>query len=436
MLASVVAAFRIPDLKRRITFLFGMFAVYVIGLHISVPGVDTAILSERLSGGLFDILNAFTGGAFKKYTIFAMGIMPYINASIIMQLLTIAIPQLEEMQKEGAAGQKRIRLYTRWLTGVLALFQAYGTTTWLRSMGAIQSRGGIFDPVIIQIAITLVAGTAFLMWLGEQISDKGIGNGVSIVIFAGIVAVLPAQVFQTLAVVWTNGDWLSLVMLAVLFVGTVAFMIAVTQAQRKIPIQHVKRVVGNRMVGGQSSFLPLKVNSAGVIPIIFAVSIQYFPMTVANILTKGDPNHWMTKLAHGLVPGTDWHFGGQGGTVYGAIIYAAMIIFFTYFYTAVTVNVKDLADNLKKWGSFIPGIRPGKPTQDYLDRIMTRITLSGAIFLAIVALLQYYVPQLTGIHTFSLVGGTSLLIVVGVALETMQAIESHLLMRHYEGFIK
>lgn len=423
MLASVLAAFKIPDLKKRITFLFGMFAVYVFGLHIAVPGVNTAILSERLSGGLFDILNAFTGGAFKKYTIFAMGIMPYINASIIMQLLTIAIPQLEEMQKEGVAGQKRIRLYTRWLTGVLALFQAFGTTKWLQSMGAVSGNNW----TILQIAITLVAGTAFLMWLGEQISDKGIGNGVSIVIFAGIVAYLPFDVARTWEVVKTNNDWLGAILLVLLFVGTVAFMIAVTQAQRKIPIQHVRRVVGNRMVGGQSSFLPLKVNSAGVIPIIFAVSIQYFPMTVANILTHGDPESWLTKVANSLVPGATW---------YGSLIYAVMIIFFTYFYTAVTVNVKDLADNLKKWGSFIPGIRPGKPTQDYLDKIMTRITLAGAIFLAIVALLQYYVPRLTGIQTFSLVGGTSLLIVVGVALETMQAIETHLLMRHYEGFIK
>jgi preprotein translocase subunit SecY len=423
MLASVLAAFKIPDLKKRITFLFGMFAVYVFGLHIAVPGVNTAILSERLSGGLFDILNAFTGGAFKKYTIFAMGIMPYINASIIMQLLTIAIPQLEEMQKEGAAGQKRIRLYTRWLTGVLALFQAFGTTKWLQSMGAVSGSNW----TILQIAITLVAGTAFLMWLGEQISDKGIGNGVSIVIFAGIVAYLPFDVARTWEVVKTNNDWLGAILLVLLFVGTVAFMIAVTQAQRKIPIQHVRRVVGNRMVGGQSSFLPLKVNSAGVIPIIFAVSIQYFPMTVANILTHGDPESLLTRIANSLVPGATW---------YGSLIYAAMIIFFTYFYTAVTVNVKDLADNLKKWGSFIPGIRPGKPTQDYLDKIMTRITLAGAIFLAIVALLQYYVPRLTGIQTFSLVGGTSLLIVVGVALETMQAIETHLLMRHYEGFIK
>jgi preprotein translocase subunit SecY len=423
MLASVLAAFKIPDLKKRITFLFGMFAVYVFGLHISVPGVNTAILSERLSGGLFDILNAFTGGAFKKYTIFAMGIMPYINASIIMQLLTIAIPQLEEMQKEGAAGQKRIRLYTRWLTGVLALFQAFGTTKWLQSMGAVSGNNW----TILQIAITLVAGTAFLMWLGEQISDKGIGNGVSIVIFAGIVAYLPFDVARTWEVVKTNNDWLGAILLVLLFVGTVAFMIAVTQAQRKIPIQHVRRVVGNRMVGGQSSFLPLKVNSAGVIPIIFAVSIQYFPMTVANIITHGNPESLLTRVANSLVPGATW---------YGSLIYAAMIIFFTYFYTAVTVNVKDLADNLKKWGSFIPGIRPGKPTQDYLDKIMTRITLAGAIFLAIVALLQYYVPRLTGIQTFSLVGGTSLLIVVGVALETMQAIETHLLMRHYEGFIK
>ncbi len=437
MLASVMAAFRIPDLKKRITFLFAMFAVYVIGLHISVPGVDTEILASKLGGGLFDILDVFTGGAFKKYTIFAMGIMPYINASIIMQLLTIAIPQLEQMQKEGAAGQKKIRLYTRWLTGVLALFQAYGTTTWLRAAGAVEGGGTtFFDIKVLQIAITLVAGTSFLMWLGEQISDKGIGNGVSIIIFAGIVASLPSQVWNTVYIEGlTNGRWFGVAMLVVLFVGTVAFMIAVTQAQRKIPIQHVKRVVGNRMVGGQSSFLPLKVNSAGVIPIIFAVSIQYFPMTVANIFTHGDRDNAFTRIAAGLMPGSSLTFNGSG-TIWGALIYTLMIIFFTYFYTAVTVNVKDLSDNLKKWGSFIPGIRPGKPTQDYLDKIMTRITLSGAIFLAIVALLQYYVPQLTGIQTFSLVGGTSLLIVVGVALETMQAIESHLLMRHYEGFIK
>lgn len=423
MLASVMAAMRIPDLKKRIVFLFAMFAVYVIGLHIPVPGVDSNIVSQRFSGGLFDLLDAFTGGAFKRYTIFAMGIMPYINASIIMQLLTIAIPQLEEMQKEGAAGQKKIRLWTRWLTGLMALFQAYGTTSMLKSAGAVT--GGWFD--VAKIVITLVAGTAFLMWLGEQISDKGIGNGVSIVIFTGIVASLPYQVTSSWYVIRTREAWFAGIILALLFVGTVAFMIAVTQAQRKIPIQHVKRVVGNRMVGGASSFLPLKVNSAGVIPIIFAVSIQYFPQTVASMLFHNDQQNMFVKFAQNIAPGQSW---------YGSLAYAVLIILFTYFYTAVTFNVKDVSDNLKKWGSFIPGIRPGKPTQDYLDRIMTRITLSGAIFLAIVALLQYYVPTITGITSFSLVGGTSLLIVVGVALETMQAIESQLLMRHYEGFIK
>ena len=430
MLASLMAAFRIPDLKKRITFLFAMFAVYVIGLHISVPGVNTEILAAKLGGdnSLFNLFDAFTGGAFKKYTIFAMGIMPYINASIIMQLLTIAIPQLEALQKEGASGQKKIRLYTRWLTGVLALFQAYGTTMLLRSYGAISGTGTLFDPHVLQIAIVLVAGTSFLMYLGEQISDRGIGNGVSIVIFTGIVAYLPSQIGMTIHVEGiANGRWFVLAVLGVLFVATVAFVVAITQAQRKIPIQHVKRIVGNKMVGGSSSFLPLKINSAGVIPIIFAVSIMYFPMTVVSLLKPGSTEGFWYNLALGVQPGATW---------WGSLSYAVLIIFFTYFYTAVTFNVKEVSDNLKKWGSFVPGIRPGKPTQDYLDRIMTRITLAGAVFLAIIALMQYLIPQWLRVTTFSLIGGTSLLIVVGVALETMQAIESHLLMRHYEGFIK
>jgi len=429
MIASLMAAFRIPDLKKRITFLFAMFAVYMIGLHISVPGINTEAVGKAFGeGGLFDLLDAFTGGAFKKFTIFAMGIMPYINASIIMQLLTIAIPQLEALQKEGAAGQKKIRLYTRWLTGVMALFQAYGTTTMIRQAGAIPGASSALDFRVIQIAIVLVAGTAFLMYLGEQISDKGIGNGVSIVIFAGIIAYLPNQIISTITVEGVqNNRWFVIALLGTLFVATVAFIVAITQAQRKIPIQHVKRVVGNRMVGGSSSFLPLKINSAGVIPIIFALSIMSFPVTVVNILLHGDKESIWYGLALGISPGGAW---------YGSVAYALLIIFFTYFYTAVTFNVKEVSDNLKKWGSFIPGIRPGKPTQDYLDKIMTRITLAGAVFLAIVALLQYLVPQWLRVTTFSLIGGTSLLIVVGVALETMQAIESHLLMRHYEGFIK
>ena len=352
--------------------------------------------------------------------------MPYINASIIMQLLTMAVPQLEAMQKEGAAGQKRIRLYTKWLTGVLAFFSAFGVTKWLQSVGAVNQGLGVMN--IVFMSLILVAGTAFLMWMGEQITEHGIGNGISIVIFAGIVATLPSQIFQTIQLEWlTNRNYVGVIIFALLFIATIVFMVAVTQAVRKIPIQHVKRVVGNKMVGGNSSYLPLKVNSAGVIPIIFAVSIMYFPMTVANFLSPGNSESWISKFATFVAPGQSW---------FGSLLYAVLIIFFTYFYTAVSFNVKDVSENLKKDGSFIPGIRPGKPTQEYLDKVLTRITLAGAIFLAIVALLQYYVPMLTNIRTFTLIGGTSLLIVVGVSLDTMQAIESHLLMRHYEGFIK
>ncbi|MBQ7524882.1 MAG: preprotein translocase subunit SecY [Abditibacteriota bacterium] len=428
MLASLMAAMKVPDLKKRITFLFGMLIVYVIGLHIPVPGVDTEVLRQRLSNGsdLLALFDVFTGGAFKKYAIFAMGIMPYINASIIMQLLTMAVPQLEAMQKEGAAGQKRIRLYTKWLTGVLAFFSAFGVTKWLQSVGAVNQGLGVMN--IVFMSLILVAGTAFLMWMGEQITEHGIGNGISIVIFAGIVATLPSQIFQTIQLEWlTNRNYVGVIIFALLFIATIVFMVAVTQAVRKIPIQHVKRVVGNKMVGGNSSYLPLKVNSAGVIPIIFAVSIMYFPMTVANFLSPGNSESWISKFATFVAPGQSW---------FGSLLYAILIIFFTYFYTAVSFNVKDVSENLKKYGSFIPGIRPGKPTQEYLDKVLTRITLAGAIFLAIVALLQYYVPMLTNIRTFTLIGGTSLLIVVGVSLDTMQAIESHLLMRHYEGFIK
>ncbi|MBP5737912.1 MAG: preprotein translocase subunit SecY [Abditibacteriota bacterium] len=428
MLASLMAAMKVPDLKKRITFLFGMLIVYVIGLHIPVPGVDTEVLRQRLSNGsdLLALFDVFTGGAFKKYAIFAMGIMPYINASIIMQLLTMAVPQLEAMQKEGAAGQKRIRLYTKWLTGVLAFFSAFGVTKWLQSVGAVNQGLGVMN--IVFMSLILVAGTAFLMWMGEQITEHGIGNGISIVIFAGIVATLPSQIFQTIQLEWlTNRNYVGVIIFALLFIATIVFMVAVTQAVRKIPIQHVKRVVGNKMVGGNSSYLPLKVNSAGVIPIIFAVSIMYFPMTVANFLSPGNSESWISKFATFVAPGQSW---------FGSLLYPVLIIFFTYFYTAVSFNVKDVSENLKKYGSFIPGIRPGKPTQEYLDKVLTRITLAGAIFLAIVALLQYYVPMLTNIRTFTLIGGTSLLIVVGVSLDTMQAIESHLLMRHYEGFIK
>lgn len=427
MLASILAAMKLPDLSKRIKFLFIMFGVYVIGLHIPVPGIDKNQMANLFNNNAaLGFLDVFSGGALKKYTIFAMGIAPYINASIIMQLLTIAVPQLEQLAKEGEHGRKKISQYTRYLTIVLAFFQALGMNSLFKSAHILTAGPLLF----LQIMITLTAGTAFLMWVGEQITDKGIGNGVSLVIFAGIVASIPGQIELTIKY-WNAGSigFGNILGGIILFLATIVGIVAIQQAQRKIPIQHVRRVVGNKVYEGSTSYLPLRVNSAGVIPIIFALSLQLFPLTIAQFLGKSDAWYAVAVkwLANVLSPDKHW---------YAALIYAGVIIFFTYFYTAVSFNVPDVADNLKKYGSFIPGIRPGKPTLEYIDKIMTRITLAGALFLALIALLQYWGPTITGIHTFRLVGGTSLLIVVGVALETMQAIEAHLLMRHYEGFIK
>ena len=424
MLASLIAAFKLPDLRKRILFVFGMFAIYVFGLHIMVPGVDHEAMNRLFAhGGMFGVIDLFSGGAFKRYTVFAMGIAPYINASIIMQLLTVAIPNLEALAKEGEHGRKVISQYTRYLTVILAFVQALATNKFLTVSGILKV--SMFGS--LQIVLTLAAGTAFLMWMGEQITDRGVGNGVSLVIFAGIIAMLPTQIMNTWELMRGGGHMMGGLVMIALFFATIVGIIAIQQAQRKIPIQHVKRVVGNKVYSGSSSFLPLRVNSAGVIPIIFAISIQLFPATISAVL--GDSTPARATFAHIV----KWI---QPGSVVGAIIYTAMIIFFTYFYTAITFNVPEVADNLKKYGSFIPGIRPGKPTLEYIDRVMSRITLAGAIFLSIIALMQYISPELTGISTFSLAGGTSLLILVGVALETMQAIEAHLLMRHYEGFIK
>lgn len=424
MLSKVAAAAKITDLKNRILFMFGMFAVYVAGLHIPIPGIDHAKMDQLFaSGGALGLLDAFSGGAFRKFTIFAMGIMPYINASIIMSLLVMAIPTLEQLQKEGESGRKQIAQYTRYLTAVLALVQAAGVIALLRSYQVLNPSW--MDR--IQIIIVLVAGTAFLMWLGEMITDKGLGNGVSLIIFLGIVASLPTQIAATGQLYSAKSINLGqIAMLVLILTATVAAIVAVQMAQRRIPIQHVKRVIGNKMTSGASSYLPLRVNSAGVIPIIFAISIQFFPQTIAQF--AGD--NWFGRAAMAVAQFT------EPGTLFGAILYFALVVLFTYFYTAVTFNVQDVSDNLKKWGSYIPGIRPGKPTTEYLDRVMTRLTLAGAVFLGLIALLPYWTPIVTRVTTFGLVGGTSLLILVGVALETMQAIEAQLVMRHYEGFIK
>lgn len=427
MLETLIAAWKLPDLRQRILFVFGAFAVYTVGLHIPVPGIDHAAM-ERLfeQGGVFGLVDVFSGGALRKFTIFAMGIVPYINASIIMQLLVAAIPQWKELQKEGETGRKEIAKRTRYLTVALAFLQSLGISVTL-------VRSQILTANWWQLLVTatvLTAGTMFLLWLGEQITDKGVGNGVSLIIFASITASLPWQMSKVWESVSLLNAWISLILLTVVFLGTIVGIVYVTQAQRKIPIQHARRIVGMRQVGGHSSFLPLKIAMAGVIPIIFAISLMLLPMTIATAI-PGDSGwvYYLKQVAAWLAPGNN---------AFALIAYGIVIVIFTYFYTAVQFDVNDIADNLKKYGSYIPGIRPGKPTADYLDKVVSRITFAGALFLAAVALIQYIAPSITGVElgTFSLVGGTSLLIVVGVALETMQSIEAQMLMRNYEGFLR
>jgi len=427
-LSALKNAFKLPDLRNRIYYVGLMFAVFVLGIHIPVPNIDRAAMNRLFdqSLGLLGLFDVFSGGALRKFSIFAMSITPYINASIIFQLLGMASPTIQGWAKEGEAGRRRIGMWTRYLTIALALFQAGGLSWVLYRQRIIL----VDHPLqLLPIVFTLTAGTCFLMWMGEQITDKGIGNGVSLIIFAGIMARMPYDVSKTMEAVKGGafGYW-QVGLLVAFFVATIAGIIYIQQGQRKIPVQHAKRVIGNRVYGGTSSYLPLRVNTAGVIPIIFAISVALFPMTIVGFLPQSAPwtltiKDWVNRLS----PGGSW---------LGSGLYFLLVIGFTYFYTAVTFNVPDVADNLKRSGGYIPGIRPGKPTTDYLDRVLTRITLAGAIFLGVIALLQYYVPDITGVSTFSLVGGTSLLIVVGVALETMQQIEAHLVMRHYEGFIK
>ena len=425
-LGPVIAAFKLPDLRRRILFVFGMFAVFVVGLHIPVPGVDQKAMADLARGGLLNLFDVFSGGAFGRFAVFAMGIMPYINASIIFQLLGIAVPRIAELAKEGESGRKKISQYTRWLTIFLALLQASMTCVMLRQQAILQVGGLGLIPIIL----TLTAGTCFLMWMGEQITDKGIGNGVSLIIFAGIVARMPYDVGRTYQL-WRSGIlvWTQIFLLIMIWVGTIAGIIYITRGERRITIQSAKRVVGTRMYGGGSSYLPIPVNSAGVIPIIFAIAIALLPAQIAQFMSgaEGRLGEIMTKLAGFFDPGGHW---------VASAFYFLMVIFFTYFYTAVTFNVADVSDNLKKYGSFIPGIRPGRPTERHLDKVLSRITLAGALFLGAIALLSFYVPKITGVQTFTVVGGTSLLILVGVALDTLRQIEAHLVMRQYQGFIR
>lgn len=428
---AMVTAWAIPELRRRLLFVFAMFGVYIFGLHIPLPGIDHTKLEEFFNshggGGILNLVDVFSGGALRQLTIFAMGIIPYINASIIMQLLTFAIPSWQELAKEGESGRRRIAQYTQYLTVGLAIVQGIGLTTLFRSQGIIAQH----NPFLwITIILVMTAATMFLVWLGEQITQKGIGNGVSLIIFCGIMVRLPYQLVlvKDQVVAGTVAPW-QLLILVLSFFATVVGIIYVTLGERKVPIQHVKKIVGNKMTQGGASFLPFRVASAGVIPIIFALSIQLLPLTFAQFVSPTTPfGEFLQRASNAMSPGKNPLTG---------LIYAAIIVFFTYFYTAVMFNVEQIADDLKKYGSYIPGIRPGKATQDYLDKVMTRITLAGALFLALIALLQYWIPALTNTgNSFTLIGGTSLLIVVGVALDTMRAIESQLLMRNYEGFIR
>lgn len=397
-----------------------MFAVFRAGIHIPVPGVDASVIESLFtSGNLFGLLDLFAGGALSKFSIFAMSITPYINASIIMQLLQSVVPQFEAWSKDGEDGRKKIAKVTRYGTVVLGFVQAAGMAFALRANNALVNND--FLSVFV-VAIILTAGTCLLMWIGEQITAYGIGNGISLIIFAGIVARLPDGL-ETIYQYIQNGtiNMFQAFLFAVIALAMIAVVVAVTQGQRRIPIQYAKRVVGRKMYGGHSTFLPLKVNQAGVIPIIFASSVLMFPVTIAQFID----NEFVHKVADLFT----W------GTPLQTALYAILIFIFTYFYTAISINITDMADNMKKYGGFIPGIRAGKPTADYVDNVMTKITLAGAVFLAIVAIIPNFLGSITGVQGVYF-GGTALLIVVGVALDTMQQIESLMVTRHYKGFVK
>ena len=420
MLDSLSNIFKITELRNKILYTLMMFAIFRAGIHIPVPGVDaSAIESLFTSGNLFGLLDLFAGGALSKFSIFAMSITPYINASIIMQLLQAVVPQFEAWSKDGEEGRKKIAKVTRYGTVVLGFIQAFGMAFALRANSALVNNDILS---VFVVAIILTAGTCLLMWIGEQITAYGIGNGISLIIFAGIVARLPDGLQTIYQYIQTGTiNMFQAFLFAVIAIAMIAVVVAVTQGQRRIPIQYAKRVVGRKMYGGHSTFLPLKVNQAGVIPIIFASSVLMFPVTIAQFI-ENDFVHKMADLF-------TW------GTPLQTALYAILIFIFTYFYTAISINITDMADNMKKYGGFIPGIRAGKPTADYVDNVMTKITLAGAVFLAVVAIIPNFLGSITGVQGVYF-GGTALLIVVGVALDTMQQIESLMVTRHYKGFVK
>jgi preprotein translocase subunit SecY len=451
VIESIRNIFAIPDLRKRLLFTFGLLAVYRIGCHIPTPGVDPKALIDFMNSvqnTFLGFVNTFTGGSLRRVAVFALGIMPYITASIILQLMTVVVPFLEKLSKEGELGRRKITQYTRYLTIIVSTIQSSGIAIFLEKTSTpggaplVTSPGWGFRMLTI---LTLTTGCAFIMWLGEQISERGVGNGISLIIFAGIVVALPGAVADTIAKLRTNElSLIGIIVLVAFMVAVVAFIVYMERAQRRIPVQYAKRMVGRKVYGGQSTYLPLRVNTAGVIPVIFASSLMALPATLAQMAQVP----WLQKIADLLAWGQPLHY----------MLYVVGIIFFSYFYISIIFNPADLAENMRKYGSFIPGIRSGKRTAEYIDRILTRISFVGAAYLAVVSILPDFL--LNGVRVQSLgsfgqaldaylpkwitegmginfyFGGTSLLIVVGVAMDTLQQIESQLVMRNYDGFLK
>jgi len=433
MISGAQNIFKIPELKRRILITFLFLAVYRIGVHIPTPGINGDALAsffEQARGTLFALIDMFSGGALERLSVFALGIMPYISASIILSLLTVVIPYLEQLKKEGEIGRKKIVQYTRYGTVILSIIQGFGIAVGLENMRGAAGEMVVLNPgwyFRIMTVITLTAGTAFIMWLGEQITERGIGNGISLIIFAGIVARMPNAIASTYELFRVGQmNIITVLVLIIIMVLVVAVIIFVETGQRRLPVQYAKRIVGRRVYGGQSTHLPLKLNTSGVIPPIFASSILMFPLTIANFMPKPwlDEHPWVQTVLNSL---------GPGALLYN-LLYVGFIIFFCYFYTAVTFNPNDVAENMKKFGGYIPGIRPGQKTAEYIDKVLTRITLGGAIYVSSICVLPTILIGKFNVPFYF--GGTALLIVVGVALDTVQQIEAHMLSRHYEGLMK
>jgi preprotein translocase subunit SecY len=446
--------FRVPDLRKRVLFTLALLAVYRLGGHIPTPGTNTKAMEDffnsSAAGSIFGFFDMFTGGGLRRLTVFALGIMPYITASIILQLMTVVVPTLEKLQKEGELGRRKITQWTRYLTIALSIIQSFGIAQGLMAMG----QGIVINPgfgFTMLTIISLTTGTAFIMWLGEQISERGIGNGMSLIIFTGIVVGLPNAIYGVYQNVFVTNEWnaITLLLLLVVMVAVVAFIVLVERGERRIPVQYAKRVVGRKVMGGQSTHMPLKVNAGGVIPVIFASSILAFPLTLLSVQWAKNI-HWLTSMLHSIQRGEPLYY----------ILFVAGIIFFCFFYVSIIFNPNEAADNMRKYGGFIPGIRPGKNTADYMNSILTKITVVGGIYLAILCMIPdmmmfgmklQHLPLignwvdttftnlhlrfiLEGLNVQFYFGGTSLLIVVGVAMDTINQIEAQLIMRHYDGF--